>query len=1619
MRTIGFVWMFLSSILLFAESYELFPAGVWSFGRYGNAEVIKRMDSQRPALQVRLGGVNSVRSGAAVLGGKAFAAIPANGEFNCLTLTFKGSGKPGEFVMLLRDIDGGEWCWNGVRWQGTAAISSAVDCWQTRVFRFEDFRPTNKKAKGGKPDPHRLEKIDLAIGKRLDDPAVQRADFLLSRLALEKDASPRMEFVGNSGKTEEMFAVEEKKAELPAGTVLRGIPEREYRRPAWVDWDLRNAWQNRSERRCEVSLNNYWQFLPVPESNAERLSRTDSPMPERKAIPPADGSWFYVLVPGTWDTQSGTDLMDAERKRVEKFQNVSLSNFAQGWYRRSLNIPAEWKGKRILLKMNALSDRAQVFVNGVPAGEGVRSAGVVDLTSYLICGEGNDLVIFVQYDGFPFAKSHKKYQEFKEHPTCGDWWFGWHNGPGLSDDISLLVMPEKEILGDLRIVSSVEKRELSADAVFENRGTHPAEYCFRAAVFDGEKELLRFPEHREKIPAGKGKRLFLRTEWKQGEFWTPENPKLYRLVFSVFRDGILLDQVSDRFGFRELTIRGSDFLLNGVPRRLKFFSNQTDYTKWNDETIRDFFLLLKEMHFNGIIFESLDRRVVRIADELGVMIAMRHVFPKLVRNGVYLPGVDNIGYPSEIYLSGKLLPVRREFERTIRGIVSKFRNDPSIVIWAINPLLCYNPEWINPNEIDRERAQNDLTTATLLQEAWLRSLDPSRLVLQSMGSNTGAIIAVNPYPTFSNPIEEWENWPMRWAQRKKKPLLLEEIALPFWYNFSNWEDSVSGQGTEYFSLRQLYYEQAARYFGDAVYERSSPDTDDRCWNLSSGGKIVRDGGQCSRMDPVALATKCLYAGRCLKAWRMYGISGIWPFDDPREFFSFFRGSRPAVHRDVTAPGLKLKMTDLSPRSGINELFRTLQEAQQPFLAFLGGASSLFTEREHLFFAGEEVEKQMLFSNDAPETASVRAEWSLIERNSGKTVASGSWNGTLAPAAVKHVPFRFRMSRPGEYELRFLARSGQTVCRDSFRLTAFPPRTRPKSHKMVRLFDVHGKTEALLKRAGVPFTKDLSARTETILVGALSLNEEFLRQAARLGIDRQVREGANLVIFAQNMDSPMKEYLEERRSRMVSVKDSAHPILKGIPESGFSWWRGEPEKSAAYPASASSFVNRRFMHWGSRGTVATFVQDKPDSGRFRVLLDCDADLSRSALMEYFVGRGRILFCMLDLEERYGTDPVASEVADRLFGYLDHPQKLPVRNACFSGKAEAGKVLDGLGFRLRKIGNSVPDDCGLLVVGPGSPLSLSSLRSFAEKGGILLLLKPGPALEKGLFGENSRKERVRLARLDLPGDWTRGLGNSDCYFNPVRELPTYGDARIARFKQLGKGGAGALLILPEDFTQNSSVVKARRILSVLLTNLGAPAEDRFSVAGFSAPRTDFSGQAVPFAIDPEQKGEMRGWHKMEFDDSAWKKIRLGTYWENQGITMQNPKFQPRLGAPYDGDAFYRIAVVIPESWKGRKLYLEAGPIDDLDRTWFNGVMIGETTEAVPKYWELVRRYPIPSESIRWGKKNVIALRVRDLRYHGGILGVFRVTDGSASGESALFYPLPSRLIYRFDPNAWRQW
>lgn len=1271
MKRILFSLLLLSLVSLYAEPYELFRAGKDKTGHYGNVSVEKTVENERHAVRIRFGAQNKIFSGAVVLRGISFSNIPQNTGFDRIVLTFKGNGEPGNFVLLLTDSAGGEWCWNGIRWQGSASISSATDFWQRRVFLAKDFKPQNDKAKGGAPDLHKLQNIQLAVGSRLKSPDERRADFQLASIALDdrEQGGPVEDW--NSKETVEGETLVQKHSVTLDESAFKMIPESEYRLPPWVNWDLQRAYRSGSALRATISLNNYWQFSPVAASDSQKLIRSGRPLPSAGKIP--QGKTLYAPVPGTWDTQSGTPVLDVVKKRAKAQNGVSLSNFAQGWYRRALNIPESWKEKQILLQLDAVSDEARVFVNGIPSGDPVIGSGTVDITPYLKPGVSNDLAIFVQYNGFPFDKSHGKYEEFRKHPACGDWWFGWHNGPGLADDVSLLVIPKEEQLDDLRIVSSVKDGTLQADASFANRTEKSGDYVFRATVYHKEKEVLHLPTLRKTVGAGQKVRIPLLSQWEKPILWSPEKPELLRLVFTVSRDGKVLDRLEDRFGFRELTIRGADFYLNGIPRRLKFFSNQVPYTKMPEESIRTYLKLWKEMNFNGIIYESPDRRVVRIADETGLLVAMRGVLPKLVRNGVYLPGVSNSGYPAEIYLSGKLRTARQEHERAIRGIVSKFRNNPSIVIWAINPLLCYNPEWINPGLLGSESAPNDLTTATLIEENMLRRLDPGRLVMQSMGANTGAIITANPYPTFDNQPDEWADWPLRWAEHRNKPLVLEEVALPFWNNFANWTDSLSGDKTSFYDLRQLYYEQAARYFGDSVYALSSPKSDDRKWNLSTGETEKRDGAEVARLDPAAVKTKCMYMTRCLRAWRMYGVSGIWPFEDADEYFSFFRQRIPADPVDVTRPGIKPEWGSSSPRPGISPVFHAMQELQKPFLAYIGGEQAHFTEQSRNFRVGESVEKQMLFSNDAPAALDIRAKWELVNSATGKICMQGVWNGSLPPGSIRKVPFRFRMDTPGEYELRFQAEGGNSVSRDTFRLTAFPAPERRFFTKTVRLYDTAGKTERLLKKLGVPFTRDLSAKTDTVVVGALSMDETFLREARKNGLEQQIRSGTSLLVFAQKNDSPMKPYLEERRTRNVFVKDFAHPLLQGLPAQAFAQWRGEPDKTEPYPRTGTSAANGRFMHWGSRGTVATFVQDKPDSGRFRVLLDCDADLSRSALQENFVGDGRILFCMLDLEERQGIEPMADELAARLFHYLENPEKLPRRNAVFSGSAKTAQLL----------------------------------------------------------------------------------------------------------------------------------------------------------------------------------------------------------------------------------------------------------------------------------------------------------------------------------------------------------
>ena len=107
----------------------------------------------------------------------------------------------------------------------------------------------------------------------------------------------------------------------------------------------------------------------------------------------------------------------------------------------------------------------------------------------------------------------------------------------------------------------------------------------------------------------------------------------------------------------------------------------------------------------------------------------------------------------------------------------------------------------------------------------------------------------------------------------------------------------------------------------------------------------------------------------------------------------------------------------------------------------------------------------------------------------------------------------------------------------------------------------------------------------------------------------------------------------------------------------------------------------------------------------------------------------------------------------------------------------------------------------------------------------------------------------------------------------------------------------------------------------------------------------------------------------DDSAWRVMKLPTYWERTEM------------GEFDGVVWFRRQVRIPAAWVHRDLVLELGPIDDMDATFVNGIRVGaHETEGV---WNLARVYTVPGRCVDSTIVN-IAVRVIDNGGGGGIYG-----------------------------------
>lgn len=128
---------------------------------------------------------------------------------------------------------------------------------------------------------------------------------------------------------------------------------------------------------------------------------------------------------------------------------------------------------------------------------------------------------------------------------------------------------------------------------------------------------------------------------------------------------------------------------------------------------------------------------------------------------------------------------------------------------------------------------------------------------------------------------------------------------------------------------------------------------------------------------------------------------------------------------------------------------------------------------------------------------------------------------------------------------------------------------------------------------------------------------------------------------------------------------------------------------------------------------------------------------------------------------------------------------------------------------------------------------------------------------------------------------------------------------------------------------------------------------------------------------RRGDNANWASATSADSDWEQVTLPGAWERTSDYTADRSF-----------GWYRTSVVVPAAWRGRPVRFILGKIDDVDQSFLNGALIGQTgrfptdVEGFETKWMEVRSYDVPAERVVFGAANSIAIRVYDETGGGGL-------------------------------------
>lgn len=1289
---------------------------------------------------------------------------------------------------------------------------------------------------------------------------------------------------------------------------LRALGEK--RRRTDRNWSLAKAKRIETAARVRISLDGRWRCQPLGLTKYVPTSMMEAKefFGEREKVAqwwPLPGKWTTMTVPGTWQATTEIGAPPA-------WHGSPLAEYYGALCERDLDAPSEWEGKGLFLRIageafayGRVMCPISVFVNAHFAGESFATDGsAVDITELVKPGQRNRIALLLGYPALPM-----------EQTTLGS--------------VTLEIHAARDVVVEYAYVTPQDD-PARLDLVVEMRkgveGNLPVQL---------ECQVWDWPESQDRRSLGK-RTLSLRAgsdPWYPVSFafprphrWNPEDPHMYNLVVRVSRaDGTLIDEGEPvRFGFRTLSTAGREMLLNGKPFHLRGMSHNSPGPGEG-----------------GFVYK---RSIGQNAD--------RCLSSYLGRGrDAALEACDREGWLQCYHIDfnpywreSELLGERERFW----GLMKHVWNHPSVIAWQRWGNGFVNGPHGHPRQIGGLRGRDYDPEHEWHQRSrvYCKSFHknaPGRLFFFYRLGVGGDFRGIMHYMGWGTPLQAREEWPSYWHEHCQEPFSLTEGGLPMFSNDYLWQWG-RGRGKTPFSGSTAIVEHGARYLGDAAYEDVGRDLAITLDFTDHGREIkgvavmplgdvnpdfldkmpigAEDAGRGLDVDDlddaimadegksqtgIPLATHADTTSAYSKEDATNAPKGRWDFDftpvDSHYTPLYYKLKGFAVRRTLCAwrtYGIgylihccfKRQMLWEPGRMQLNPIGKTVARYNSALLVYVGGRPGDFVAKDHAYYAGEDVAKQIIIRNDHFSPVRIVTNWRAVDLADDTAVAKGQSEFAVDVGALHKAPLTF--SAPAADEKRRLrvivsvTADGERVPEESFDIQIFPrkPPLVPATRK-VGLIDPSGDTTAMLKRAGQPYVpidgKSTLDGLDLLIIGRNGYTEGTRKLLATLKVREAAARGLNVIVFEQTGRWVMGLLNEHFDNRNAFIRDSDSAILAGLTDEDFAEWRGATDLVEAYPdwdrksnwmggkyskhGARNEFGQGRFYHWSNKGMVCTYSYNKPQVGNFRILLDNAFDLLYTPLLEERIGDGRIVFCQLDVTNRYGTDPVASLVVDRLLSEYSAKRTARRSVVAYLGGSEGRKVIDPLGLECREVTDLAGDlgDAQVLIVSADEAATKlanakEAVGKFLRTGGKVVLLPVTtktqldwlPVSVKCEQGEAFATRNLRECSL------LRGLGPSDFFWRRcVRCVRVSSEVEGAYNAESGTiccvpWGKGLVIfcqIDPAWFEWCWQQSKATRIWSTVLRNLGAASTLAIDPlrADDTAPSQAYHVKPLPF--DPD--------------------------------------------------------------------------------------------------------------------------------------------------------------------------